>query len=235
MDKKIYLCSYPRSGNTWTRLLLSDIFMQCSGLSTDSENVLIASDEIIPDMHLVDLQNHTCSLSLPFQIIKTHNSFEEGYQSFIFLVRNPIDALCSFFHYNFGINKLNDDVSIDSFVIQEADGWIKHTNSFLQAYQSTDSIIMTYESLHKNPVQTLYKILEFLKYKAETHVIQKAIENHSFSKHKGKWKLKQAGDKGGAFFRKGKVGSGIDELDAKTVAYIQNRCFDVYQNVQNLE
>ena len=39
--KDIFLASFPRSGNTWMRLLLSDLILQMQGFSTNTGGVIL--------------------------------------------------------------------------------------------------------------------------------------------------------------------------------------------------
>ncbi len=45
-----FVTSYPRSGNTWMRYLLSDVFLQIHGIDTDTK-LAVHPDEIIADFY----------------------------------------------------------------------------------------------------------------------------------------------------------------------------------------
>ena len=95
-SKDIFLASFPRSGNTWMRLLLSDLILQMQGFSTNT------GGNIIPDVYKVNIEqwNQDDRISqLDFRIIKTHEYYEECYKKIIYLFRNPADSLCSFYYY----------------------------------------------------------------------------------------------------------------------------------------
>lgn len=235
MSKDIFLCSYPRSGNTWLRLLLCDIFMQKNGIATNSNNVLELSDNIIPDMHQGGIDDLSPDVILPFRILKTHNNYKPEYQNSILLFRNPADALCSYFHFQFGTDQLTTDISIDEFTTKEATNWSSHANSFLSKLNELNSLIITYEQLYKEPILTLRRILFFLDYKTDIGIIVKAIQNHTFDKHKGKWQLKEENGKSGAFFRRGKIDSAIDELKHESLEVIEYYCAKTYNIVKQLE
>jgi len=209
--------------------------MQNSGIVTDSNNVLKLSDNIIPDIHLGGIDNLNPDIILPFRILKTHNNYKPEYQNSILLFRNPADALCSYFHFQFGTDMLTRDVSVDEFAIQEATNWSKHANSFLLKFNELNSVIITYEQLHSEPVLTLKRILSFLNYKTDVETVVKAIQNHTFDKHKGRWQLKEEDGKGGAFFRKGKIDSAIDELRPESLEAIEYCCAKTYSTIRELE
>ena len=209
--------------------------MQNAGLKTTSDNVLKDSDLIIPDIHCHDINTRHKSVQLPFQIIKTHHPRNNTMDKCIFLFRNPGDALVSFFHYQFGHNNLDpkfkDDINI--FVATHIDIWINYTKSFLDSPSNT--LFISYEELHNNTSETLNKVVKYLNYPINPKIIQTAIDNHSFKQHKGKWKLKEENGKGGAFFRKGKVGSRFDELNNETLKLLNTKTDELFKTIQKIE
>lgn len=91
-NNDIFLASFPRSGNTWMRLLLSDLILQTQGFSTGT------GGNIIPDVYRVDIEewNRDSRINqLPFRIIKTHELLQEEYSKIIYSFRKPADSLCS--------------------------------------------------------------------------------------------------------------------------------------------
>ncbi len=236
MKEDVYLCSYPRSGNTWTRLLLSDIFMQCHDIDTNSKNVLECSDKIIPDEHCCDINNLDERIKLPFRIIKTHHKFDTRFQKTIFLFRSPADSLTSYFHFLFGTEKIEKkyENNIDLFVIEKSQEYKRYCESFLNS-QRKDMLFISYESLFENAVLSLKRVLSFLNYTTNDTIITKAIDNHTFDKHKGTWKLKTEGNKGGSFFRKGKIGSSKNELKEETLRNLEKSLMVIHNELLQIE
>ena len=99
-ETDIFLASYPHSGNTWMRLLLSDALLQLQGFQTTT------GSNIIPDIYKISIDewNKQINTDLKFRIIKTHEPlfFEETLdmknQAF-YLFRKPADCLCSYYYY----------------------------------------------------------------------------------------------------------------------------------------
>lgn len=95
----IYVVSYPRSGNTWTRYIMAY-------LKSGATNPLIASEVqvLAPDVYTdVGLVNSDDSR----RVIKTHLPMMNLYPRVVFVHRDPRESLVSFWHYSRRVGNFN--------------------------------------------------------------------------------------------------------------------------------
>lgn len=95
----IYVVSYPRSGNTWTRYIMAY-------LKSGATNPLIASEVqvLAPDVYTdVGLVNSDDSK----RVIKTHLPMMCLYPRVVFVHRDPRESLVSFWHYSRRVGNFN--------------------------------------------------------------------------------------------------------------------------------
>ena len=98
----ILLSSFPRSGNTWLRLLLTDVFLQIENLEVGQNALLSHIEKYVPDMHCDKLDNDCGSSSTNFIIVKTHSKYDNikiKHEKVILLYREPEDCLISFYYH----------------------------------------------------------------------------------------------------------------------------------------
>ncbi|NET11882.1 MAG: FkbM family methyltransferase [Okeania sp. SIO1H6] len=238
----IFIASYPRSGNTWMRLLISDIILQIQGLPTDT------GGNIIPDPYKVNIESwyqDPRTSKLPFRIIKTHEPYDSFYTKVIHIFRQPADALCSYYHYLLRSTKFREsNQSIDTFCSKHIKNWCFRVDSYIQAKREKNNSIffVSYEKLHEAPVNLLEAVSKFIGLKVDRQLLLKAIDNQTFEKLKELQKLedeKKLGfyETGGYqdFFRSGKVENAQEELSFKTMQRIERQALAIYQKARELE
>jgi tetratricopeptide (TPR) repeat protein len=239
-DNDIVIASYPRSGNTWLRLLLSDIILQLNGFETDTL-LPIHQDYVIPNIHDKNLHKIDPRVSLPFRLIKTHQKYSKIPQKTLFLFRHPADALCSYYYFHLRYEHLKKIVEggIDKFCLQNVDEWCEHLASYIDAKNiSPDKIFfISYELLHYQAVMALKEITEFLDLKINEQMFKKAIANHTFQKQYQQEKISgEIGTKYSEhFFRKGSVGTHMEELKKETIAHINAKAFFLYKQALDFQ
>lgn len=231
--KDIFLASFPRSGNTWMRLLLSDLILQMQGFSTNT------GGNIIPDIYRVDIEewNRDNRINqLPFRIIKTHELYQQEYLKVIYIFRKPADSLCSLYHYVIG-RFIDEDPGINQFCRSNVDKYCGHIINYIDAKhkKSDDIIFISYENLKNSPIEVLNKVSNFLKLQVTSQMCQKALENQTFENLKSATKFEDPSklgfsEQGGYknFFRQGKVNSSKDELSIETIDFIESKALEIY-------
>ena len=238
----IFLASYPRSGNTWMRLLLSDLILQKHGFETDTE-LPIPADKIVPGIE----DNKIISdarLQPNYQIIKTHWFYSKVNEilakpswtpKVIYLFRNPADSLCSFFYLKSYLARMNgleansrNLSSIEKFCLKKVDRWCQHLKGYIHMKESDREKILfiSYESMHEDLISILKNITEFIGFPIDEPMAEKAIENHRFEKKK---------TQDPSFFRKGKIGSSKEELSSEVLSLIEEKTIQIYNTARNLE
>src|SRR6267154_4705553 len=104
----VFLTSYPRSGNTWTRFLVGNLVHQ-------SEPVTFLNlEQIVPDMYK-HADRTLRSLPRP-RIMKSHECFDPRYKKIIYVVRDPRDVAVSNYHWEMKQRSMGDSYPIVTFV-----------------------------------------------------------------------------------------------------------------------
>lgn len=242
----IFLASYPRSGNTWMRLLLSDAILQLQGCQTNT------GGNIIPDIYKVSLNewNKKISIPLEFRIIKTHEPLFvektiEIQNRVIYLFRNPADSLCSYYHYLLRYEKDRENkINIDNFCLDNLDQWCQHLKTYIDYKKKYPEciIFISYEKMSYNSEKILNYVLEILGWDNCKLICKKAVQNQQFQKLKKMSKLEDSEkmgfweDNGSQdFFRKGIVNSSQEELSSETLRIIEEKGLPIYQVARSLE
>jgi hypothetical protein len=220
-----FIVSYPRSGNTWLRLLLCEIL---TGEVAGFEII----NRTIPD---IGLHSHAQRL-LPNggRLIKSHEPFRDEYKKAVFLARDVRDVVVSEYYYLMMKQVYRGDLS--GFVRQFARnktnpfcGWADHADSWLDAQEHgrVELIRIKYEELLCDTEQQLARILTFLGFSPDRAAIMRAVENNSV----GKVQKKEDAARETVFrnhrpdirfVRKGKSGGWRDELEPADVRLIQD-------------
>lgn len=230
MKKRIIICGYPKSGNTWlTRLTAEVIKCPVAGFWCQPGN----QEEAIEGLDRTS----------DFQCFKAHHAIEQlqntlqiygnGTEKIIYIMRDPRDVIVSLTYY-FKINprfkKLYTSLSLiplgsrgyykiwhstnyklNTWTIGLLEGtsegvWLKTPwKKHVQGFCKTNILMVRYEDLFTNPKSEIAKICQYLQIdRCATH-IKNAIQNQSFATKKAKF-LHEGQKAKAAFLRKGKCG-----------------------------
>jgi hypothetical protein len=230
-----FITSYPRSGNTWMRYLLSDVFLQNHGIDTNTK-LAVHPDEIIADFYCSRVAMRNTAVRTPGVLLKSHDSFEELQERFwgkrhrtaqsfqrcrhLYLHRSPEDALVSLYHYNLREDlagkrgKGGRRIEINAFCREALPGWSQHLSGYLAAAESGVPICFaSYEQLLADPNRVLGEILQWLGVPHTGSILERAALNMQFQK----LKATDARDMG----NHGRSGAGSIELEASTIELIR--------------
>jgi hypothetical protein len=175
-SEDVYLASFPRSGNTWTRFLLAyAIWPDLNQLTMrDIANYV---PDIYPDSAV--LQDPTAQANqISPRIIKTHGAYNSGMNRAIIIVRDGRDALASLYHYQ---RQKNTPRSLTSLILNGlwSNGpWQKNVLSWYEVWkaQVIPSILIRYEDLLEDPSGNLASMLRFLGVARLNEDIDQAVE-----------------------------------------------------------
>jgi hypothetical protein len=203
----VFLASYPRSGNTWTRFLLTEILAK---ESASFDNVNLA----IPEMGI----HARAQLTLPNggRLIKTHEPYRSEYKRAVYLVRDFRDVVLSQFsrERELGMHRMSLDEYLPLFLEGRLSGfgsWQHHLPSWLDGplAKTGDMLVIRFEEMRRDPQPCITPIVEFLGYEPRTEIIRAAIENNSVERMRAKenaaQKLHKSTGEEGRFVRKGSI------------------------------
>jgi hypothetical protein len=176
------LVSFPKSGNTWVRFLLANLFKKDEDFKIDFKTINDISSTSYSEDH-----SKTISLlkeDAPLFIKEHCNYYDMPYYDFskaIYVYRNGFDTLLSYWHFR-NAQSPNKYPNIESFSKHYWNGygdWGEHIYSWLEDKNTKSShkvFAISYEELIENPVSTIEKCLKFLGYDIEKEKIEEAIE-----------------------------------------------------------
>lgn len=159
----IFVVSYPRSGNTWTRFLISNLIYQ------DEPTTFANVESRIPEIYF-NPDHMMRTLPRP-RILKSHECFEPRYRQVIYIVRDPRDVGVSFYHHNVKAGNIPDDYPMDDFIPRfiaaEFDtkwgSWNDSVRSWLSLREGQPGFLMLrYEDMKINPQDQLRRVGNFL-------------------------------------------------------------------------
>jgi hypothetical protein len=159
---------------------------------------------------------------------KTHFLPKEEYRNAIFLVRDPRDAINSFWHMETGMGK---ETTIKEIVEQNKglyNSWSEHVETWIKNPYRANIITVKYEDIIGNPLAVVRQIMQAFDLKADDEMVNKIIANCAFDKMREKensalWGKNKAWKEGKYFVRKGKAGAFKDELKEDEIRLIEQK------------
>jgi len=185
----VFLASYPKSGNTWLRHLLTHIITgqetKWRG-SVESISNIVGKHSALPGV-----------ASGAGRLIKTHEPYRPAYKRAVLLVRDARDVAVSeyFFQKNysktFGRYKNSFELFLEYFLAGKTNGylsWQKHVESWLNASKLPENqiLVLSFEQFKSNTSASLRDIVDFLGVECSDSLLQDAITANSVESLKRK-------------------------------------------------
>ena len=217
----IFVVEFPKSGITWLSSILSNVFL---GESDKPYHITYCNiGFFVPDIHV---SRH---IKNPFwdyprnRFIKSHSSFNPHYKFVIYLLRNPISVMRSY--YDFCQYQMGYKDSFDRFIRHKEWGikaWARHVDGWLHGKDTSQRLhLIKYEDLLENPVDNIKKLLDNFGIDVNKNSIKTAISKSGidqmrvteelYRQNNPRYKYK--------FMRKGKK-SALDETRDEDKDYI---------------
>jgi hypothetical protein len=226
----VFLVSYPRSGNTWTRFLIGNLIYS-------NDPVTFATiEKKVPEIYLWrdrDLR----ALPRP-RILKSHEYFDPRYRLVINIIRDPRDVAVSVYHYSIKRSDIPDGYPMQEFIPRFIAGeffedwatWDEHVSSWIATRAGKPGYLMLlYEEMLADPQQALLRVAEMLQISTTPAMLKRAVEMSSASQMRTlekqeahKWKLTKQTRQDKPFVRAAKSGGWREVLDAESVAAIES-------------
>ena len=158
-ESDIFLVSYPKSGNTWLRLVIGKLkFGKEFGLTNLGEG--------IPDIYR-DSGRAIERMQSP-RIIKSHEYFDPRYRRLIYVVRDPRDVAISYYSFLIKLRILPERAPFDGYLERYVKGTVSSYGSWEQNARSwyynlgKHNLLIRYEDLVESFVPTIGQVSRFL-------------------------------------------------------------------------
>jgi hypothetical protein len=228
----VFIVSYPKSGNTWTRFLVGNLIYQDEPVNFANVESRLPSLYVHSDRKLGKLP----------RILKSHDCFDPRYKTVIYIVRDPRDVLVSAYHYAIKLGIVPKNWRIEQFVPALLDGsfdsgllvnprwgsWYDNVASWLSMKDNRKFLLLRYEDMLDNPERELVKVADFLSLEPTPERLTRAVRLSSadhmreLEKAQGaKWSLTKNTRPDMAFVRKACAGTWRSELPSQAVADIE--------------
>lgn len=241
----IFLASYPRSGNTWTRFLLGNLIYP-------NDPVTFSNIESkIPEIYF-NRDRFLRRLPRP-RMLKSHECFQPHYPRVIYIVRDPRDVAVSFYHHNVKARNIPDDYPMASFVPRFIAGdfdskfgsWRDNVLSWTVLRRDDPGFLMLrYEDMKRDPALVLANVVAFLercsfrKIGSSAMELQRAIELSSPERMRalekqeaGRWILTKGTRRDKPFVRSAISGGWKSQLARQSVAAIESAWGDLMESL----
>ncbi len=224
----IFLVSFPKSGNTWTRFLLANLRFP------DQPATWANINRLIPDPTVTTKKDFD-RMPRP-RIIKSHECFDPRYPRVVYIVRDPRDVVVSQYHYHRKIRKIEDDSPMEKFVTRFLAGetcphgsWGQNVSTWLTTSEGNPRfLLLRYEDLVADTARELAKVVAFLDLSAGPEQIAQAVERSSADRMRqlekrqpDKNELMKGSRKDLSFVRAAGSGGWRSDLPAPMVARIE--------------
>jgi hypothetical protein len=159
----VFIVSYPRSGNTWTRFLIGNLLYQDDPITFSNVESRIPEIYFNPD-HVMR------RLPRP-RILKSHECFQPRYRQIIYIVRDPRDVCVSNYHHNVKAGNIPDNYPMDEFVPRflraefdtQFGSWADNVGSWLAMRENSENfLLLRYEDMKQDATRELTKVANFL-------------------------------------------------------------------------
>jgi Sulfotransferase domain len=182
--RRVYLASFPRSGNIWMRLLIEEAtHVATSSVYIDvdtwhlpwsfpwtgySTNHGYTGNCLFPDTgDIVVVKTH-------FPHLKAHPGDELKYIKAIYMVRHPVDCLYSFYLFS---QSRHPDTPL--MLREELIGFLASLRAFDAYWSAKDNVLsVRYEDLYESPFSVLKTALAFIGYEVKDEDIERAVSQH---------------------------------------------------------
>lgn len=241
----VYLVSYPRSGNTWTRFLVANL------LHPEDPTTFANIESRVAEIYF-NYDQALRRLPRP-RLLKSHEAFIPRYPKVIYIARDPRDVAVSFYHHNVKWRNIPENYAMDDFIPRFiaakfdpwSGSWGDNVKSWISMRQgSRDFLLLRYEDLKQNTPQELLRVAEFLqesgfpRIETSAQRLAQAVERSSPERMRALEK-QQGGqyaqlkktrlDK--PFIRTAKSGGWRGELSEASVALIENAWGDIMESL----
>ncbi len=232
-EKDVFLISFPRSGNSWLRSAIAEMMFGQSGARLEDIHYYVP----------------TVGLNLPkwrmkpssFHVVKTHemrliNSRTDHYTDFIYVVRDPRDAVLSHFRFYSQLEKWTQ--GFDGFFDHWINGrvwlgsWVQHVTSWIGGSdlpRSGRRLLIKYEDLSRDVFGEFRRVSDFLGLSLDDHQLERAVDETSIHRMRSKEERNSSSPKGFRSIQDGGTKKWGSTLSGQQLQQIFRSCGEVMQ------
>jgi len=184
----VFLVSFPKSGNTWTRFLVGNLISTAQPATFSNIHILV------PDPTGTSRRDFN-RIPRP-RVIKSHECFNPRYPRVIYIVRDPRDVVVSQYHYYRKIREIADELPLETFVGRFLAGetwpyawghhlvsWEQHVLTWLGTREGNPRFLMLrYEDMLADTCCELRKLAAFIGLDITNAQLAQAVERSSAGK-----------------------------------------------------
>jgi hypothetical protein len=175
----VFIVSYPKSGNTWTRFLIGNLIHPRSPADFSNINLIIPDPEGLSKRQLARMPRP--------RYIKSHQYFDPRYPKVIYVVRDPRDVALSQYHFHRKRKLLADGASVEQFISRFVAGktspyasWGENVASWVATRSGRPGfLLLRYEDMIEDTIRELAKVADFLGLDASKEQLAHAVARSS--------------------------------------------------------
>ncbi|HEX4796128.1 MAG TPA: sulfotransferase domain-containing protein [Humisphaera sp.] len=233
----VFLCTYPKSGTTWLAYLIAQALKR----DPDEQIDLKSMYTHVPDVNLLYTKRGSLEQysQLPDpRIFLCHATFNERLPNVIYVIRDPRDALVSYWHYQRFLHK-GYDRSLADFIAADDHWpceWDQHVASWLLPRRHPNFMLVRYEQLHEDAAGVLRDVLRFAGKAFTEERIAAAVASSRFDRMRATEETHgvhgKAGDEDARFVRKGRAGGWRQEMSGADLRILEDKYGEVMRQVR---
>lgn len=176
----LYLVEFPKSGITWFCTMLANALCMTNEIPIRATYYNV--QQLIPDVHMSNAVGEPFFRYPGYRFIKSHATCTAQYKHVVYLLRNPVSVLASYYRHSVGNGTFSGD--IEEFVMHHrfgAEAYVAHVSSWLGSPLGSVRLhLIRYEDMRKDSVATLVRLFDNLGLCAVTReTISRAVEASS--------------------------------------------------------
>lgn len=230
----VFICTYPKSGTTWLGYLLAQLLKPDPAEPFD----LKSFGHYVPDVNLLYTKRGSLAgqggLPDP-RFFRCHATYDAALPKVVYVLRDPRDAMLSYWHYQRFVTKGFDQPLADYL---RGGGhwpcaWDEHVASWLSPRRHPNLRVARYEDLHADAAGVLRAVLDLAGLSRTDAEV--AVAASRFDRMRAAEESAGVHGKGGddreRFVRKGKIGSWREEMAADELRILEDRYGDAMRAV----
>jgi hypothetical protein len=226
----VFLVSYPKSGNTWTRFLIANLVYPEK--NPDFSNI----NDLLPDTEAMAKRDLARAPRPRF--LKSHQYFDPYYPKVIYIVRDPRDVVLSEYYFEIKRRAIAEDFPKQEFVSRFVRGELNHrygtwfenaASWFYTRRGDARFLLVRYEALQSQAMDEMERIASFLGISTDPERLAFAIKQSSADrmrelekKQAHLWSSTRETRKDKPFVRSAKSGGWKAELSESSIAEIES-------------